>query len=72
MLGNLIKIVAAVIGWLLSPQMRQKRRDDKAQERSDEIREEVNNNDADALTARIDRLLTKARNRAGQGKDGED
>jgi hypothetical protein len=72
MLSSIIKILAAVVKWLLSPEMRQRRKDDKAKERSDEIRTEVNDGNADALTARIDRLLTKVRDRAGQGKDGQD
>jgi DNA-binding FadR family transcriptional regulator len=71
-LSNLIKILAAVVNWLLSPEMRQQRKDEKAKERHDEIRKEVYGGDADALTARIDRLLTKSSNRIERGENDED
>jgi hypothetical protein len=69
MLSNLLKIVATILGWLLSDKATVKRESKAREATIADIKDELIDGDADAVTARIDRLLNKS---SGDGRSEDD
>ena len=65
MLSNLLKIIATLLGWLLSDKAIAERGAEAKDETIADIKDELIDGDGDAVTARIDRLLNKS---SGDGR----
>ena len=69
MLSNLLKIVATILGWLLSDRAIAERETKAKEETLADIKDELIDGDAGAVTTRIDRLLNKS---SGDGRSEDD
>lgn len=66
MIANILGAVAAILKWLFSPEQIRKRKENDVNSINQKLRGEVVTGDADAVSARLDRLREKNRLRQGQ------